>query len=337
MNVWLKNRDAIRLYVEAIPNDQWVARARLLTTESAQAWSAGEIDDETYIAYGEEVAARLERHADKAVAHGRFEGQATSTLAVGAIVAARVNSIQVPEPEVEPESLLALLPDRRRRGPSKVPAEVRRVRRLYLKGQAKMAKCPYAVWQHYDLAEASALSIVLLDIYERGECVRTIKQIAGAAGTSPRTVQAMYARAYDRRDLIVERRSCPDTRRSIASRATTLSAEILDYQEKLRGREPTIPLENHSFYELEEVEYEGPLEGANSITHTAEIEPAAPQAAAELEPDHEGNVIVAAVLEAREPAPEPVENSSPQQLPIGGPMDAYLDRIRAEFRPRPGE
>lgn len=323
MEVSLKGREAIRRYIGAIPNEQWVARARLLMIESAQAFTAGKIDEATYEIWAEEVEARLERHAEKAVAHGRFEGQATSTVAVGVAGAAQVNSL--PEPERDPEPLTALPPNRRRRGLSQVPVEVRRVRRLYLKGQAKLAKCPYEVWQQYDLAKTSALSIVLLDIYERGECTRSIKQIAGAAGTSRRTVQVMLSDGHGRRDLLVERRTCPETGRDLSNRITTQSAEILAYQDKLRRNAQPNPLGKPSFFDPEGIEYGSPLEGAKFSTLPLESnasEPlACPPEVVEEERPPKAVTIEIAVLEAPE-LPEKVIPASIQNFDLETVEDA---------------
>lgn len=311
MDLSLRSREEIRLYIEAISKAEWPAKLLALSRGFGEARRDGHIDDATYEIWGDEIDARRQRHAVSAVEdHDRFEGRGTHFQSVNSAISDLVGSIKKP-PEPKAKLIAPLAPLRPRRGRWTVPVEDRPARRKERMRQAKLAKCPAEVLYEYKLAQASAFSIVLYDIYQHGECTRSVAHIAGSAGTSERTVQSMLRQAHDRRDLMVEYRTCPDTRRTIPSRVTTLSAEILDYQKGLREPEPTIPLENRSFYNSDRNENRGPHRGAKLITLFPTPEPEAEQEAspdaAEDQPDYEPEAVEVAVLEAPDPPQDMID------------------------------
>ena len=328
MEVSLKGREAIRWYIEAIEKAEWPQKARDLTTEISEGLAAGEIARETYLVWREEIDARLDRHRIAGERdHDRFEGQSADFEPVNSVISAVVANL--PQP---PDPVAPLPPERPRRNAARFQREIRADAHFRLK-QAKMAKCPAEVWGWYAQAHQSALSIALLDIYEHGECVRPIKLIAQSAGISDRSVQAMLRWATERGDLKVEERICPETRRTIPSRITTESAEILDYQGWVRRREQTQPLEEPSSSSLND----GPLRGERSCTVPQESvavqPPAAPPKAVEVEPHHEAEPIEVAVQEAPEPAQELALEVVEHSLPVEEFEDHPEPPPRLTYRP----
>lgn len=327
MEVSLDGREAIRRYIKAIPEAEWPARARDLTKGSSEALDAGKIDGDIYLVWRDEIDARLERHATAAVRdHDRFEGKSADFKHVNSAILAVVANLPKPVETVAP-----LEPDRPRRKPARPKREVRADAHFRQK-QAKLAKCPADVWGWYAHAHQSALSIALLDIYDHGECVRPIKLIAQCAGISDRSVQAMLRWATERGDLKVETRICPETRRTVPSRITTESAEILDYQRWVRRREQTHPPEEPSSYVID-----GPLGGEKSFAlplESAAVEPpAAPPKAVEDEPHHENETIETAVLEPPEPAQELALKVVEHPLPVEEFEDHPESPPRLTYRP----
>jgi hypothetical protein len=321
VEVSLKGREAIRQYIAAIPKAEWPERARDLTTEISERLAAREIDRDTYLVWREVIDARLDRHRIAGERdHDRFEGQSADFEPVNSVISAVVANL----PQT-PDRVALLPPERPRRNAARSQREIRADAHFRLK-QAKLAKCPADVWGWYAQAHQSALSIALLDIYEHGECVRPIKLIAQCAGISDRSVQAMLRWATERGDLKVEERICPETRRTIPSRITTESSEILDYQGWVRRREQTQPLAEPSSSSL----IDGPLRGEGSITHSNESvaveRPAAPPEAVEEQP-HEAQTIEIAVLEAPEPVqklePDPVDDPLPDEEFEAPPLITY--------------
>lgn len=311
MDLSLRSREEIRRYIKAIPKAEWPAQLLVLSRGFGEARRDGHIDEATYQILGDEIDARRQRHTVSAVEdHDRFEGRGTHFESVNSAISDLVGSIKKP-PEPKAKPIAPLAPSRPRRGRWTVPVEDRSARRKERMRQAKLAKCPAEVLYEYKLAQASAFSIVLYDIYQHGECTRSVAHIAGSAGTSERTVQSMLRQAHDRRDLMVEYRTCPDTRRTIPSRVTTLSAEILDYQKGLREPEPTTPLENRSFYNSDRNENRGPHRGAKLITLFPTAEPEAeqevPPEAAEDQPDFEPEAAEVAVLDVPEPSQDVID------------------------------
>lgn len=122
----------------------------------------------------------------------------------------------------------------------------------------------------------------------------------------------MLRYASARRELNIERRICPETRRSISNRITTDCPKILAYQLKLNGSKFANPLENHLNLNSEGIEYESPLRGVKSYTHSSDEGPVeASTAALEVvhpEPDQESNSVETAVLEAPEPILEVIDS-----------------------------
>ena len=193
MEVSLKDRITIRRYIEAIPTAEWVARARVLNTEAAQAYTAGEIDDDIYEVWSKEIASRLERHAQKASEHGRSGGEGSTALNVGSMVSEFVATIPMPRPSM-PRPSMHEPEGRNVRGPARHTAEERFQRRLKSREQAGMAKLPASIKRYFTMSQLSAFSVIIHRASKHaGICVLAVGSIAGISAVSARTVQNAVA------------------------------------------------------------------------------------------------------------------------------------------------